>query len=121
MLGTIIGWVTGREPVVSGFTVAVLALAVAFGVDLTDAQVAAIGAVVSAGLALAVRRVVTPVAKVGPPLLLAFALAVAVPTHRDDHGGREDCERSHACSDDDFSPRFDESPVSITICPEGCW
>ncbi|MGL5910649.1 MAG: hypothetical protein ACRCZP_11650 [Phycicoccus sp.] len=52
-----------REPaLVSGFVAAAVALAIAFGLDLTDTQVGAIMAAVTALLALIVRSQVTPVA-----------------------------------------------------------
>ncbi|WP_408895954.1 hypothetical protein ACJ5H2_13640 [Nocardioides sp. R1-1] len=50
-----------REPVLVATLVgSVLALLVAFGVNLSDLQIAAILAVVNAGLAFVVRRRVTP-------------------------------------------------------------
>ena len=52
-----------REPaLVSGLVTAVVALAVAFGLDLTEEQVGAIMAVTAAVLALVVRQKVTPTA-----------------------------------------------------------
>lgn len=52
-----------REPaLVSGLVAAALALAIAFGLDLTEKQVGAIMAVVAAVLALVVRSQVTPTA-----------------------------------------------------------
>lgn len=50
-----------REPaMVLAFVQAVVALAVAFGLDLTDEQLAGILAVVALGLGLATRQTVTP-------------------------------------------------------------
>lgn len=50
-----------REPaLVSGLVTAVLALAVSFGLDLTEEQVGSILAVVAAVMALVVRQQVTP-------------------------------------------------------------
>jgi hypothetical protein len=50
-----------REPALAlGFVQCVLALLLAFGVDLTTEQVGAILAVTAAGLSLLVRRKVTP-------------------------------------------------------------
>ena len=52
-----------REPaLVSGIVTAVLALAVSFGLDLTEEQVGSIQAVVAAVMALVVRQQVTPTA-----------------------------------------------------------
>ena len=52
-----------REPaLVSGLVTAVLALAVSFGLDLTEEQVGSILAVVAAVMALVVRQQVTPTA-----------------------------------------------------------
>lgn len=50
-----------REPaLVSGLVTAVIALAVAFGLDLSEEQVGSILAVVAAVMALVVRQQVTP-------------------------------------------------------------
>ena len=50
-----------REPaLVSGLVTAVIALAVSFGLDLTEEQVGSIQAVVAAVMALVVRQQVTP-------------------------------------------------------------
>ena len=50
-----------REPaLVSGLVTAVIALAVSFGLDLTEEQVGSILAVVAAVMALVVRQQVTP-------------------------------------------------------------
>ena len=52
-----------REPaLVSGLVTAVVALAVSFGLDLTEEQVGSIQAVVAAVMALVVRQQVTPTA-----------------------------------------------------------
>ena len=52
-----------REPaLVSGLVNAVVALAVAFGLDLTEEQIGSILAVVAAVMALVVRQQVTPTA-----------------------------------------------------------
>jgi hypothetical protein len=52
----------GREPaMVAAFIGAVIALAISFGLDLTEEQVGGIMAVVSLGLGLITRSQVTPV------------------------------------------------------------
>lgn len=54
----------GREPsLIAGFVQAVILCAMAFGFDVTTDQLAAIMVVVTLGLALLVRRVVTPVSR----------------------------------------------------------
>lgn len=41
--------------------------------------------------------------------------------HEDDGNGGRDCQDAgEGCSDDDLSPRFDESPITIIICPQRC-
>lgn len=56
------GKIFGREPVlVQGVVQTVLALVLAFGVDLSNEQVGAILAVTAAVLALVTRQTVTPV------------------------------------------------------------
>lgn len=58
-------FILGREPaLVAGFVGALLSVAVAFGLDLTGEQTAAITAAVSALLAVVVRQSVVPVPKV---------------------------------------------------------
>lgn len=53
----------GREPaVIIGLVETVLALGIAFGLDLSGEQVGAIMAVTTAVLAVVIRQVVTPVA-----------------------------------------------------------
>lgn len=65
MIGKLINFVVGREPVAAGAVVtALVGLAVAFGADLTEEQVAAISAVVVATMGWLARSVVTPVRKV---------------------------------------------------------
>lgn len=57
-----------NEPVlISGFIATVLALFLAFGVNLSTDQIGAIMAVVTAGLAIAARMFVTPVNKLTSP------------------------------------------------------
>lgn len=57
-----------NEPVlISGFIATVLALFLAFGVNLSTDQIGAIMAVVTAGLAIVARTFVTPVNKLTTP------------------------------------------------------
>jgi hypothetical protein len=58
-----------NEPaLILGFTQAVLGLLLAFGVDLSSKQTAAVLAVTAAGLALAARAKVVPTRKLDPDL-----------------------------------------------------
>jgi hypothetical protein len=68
MLGKVLDFVVGREPVATGAVVtAVLALAVAFGADLTGEQTAAITAAAVAVVGFLARSAVTPVRHPEPP------------------------------------------------------
>ena len=59
-----------NEPaLISGLVSAIIALAISFGAGLSDEQVGSIMAVVTIALAIAVRFVVTPTAKVDTPAL----------------------------------------------------
>lgn len=66
MLTKLLDWVVGKEPVATGngiaaLVTAALGVAAAFGVGITTAQIAAIGALAAALAALFARRNVTPV------------------------------------------------------------
>lgn len=89
MIGKLLDFVVGREPVATGAVVsAVLALVVAFGVDLSAEQTAAIAGAVTVVVAWFARKAVTPVA--GPtehqdrgeagwaPILSIIVVAVAI-------------------------------------------
>lgn len=61
MIGRLVEFVVGREPVAAGAVVtALVSLAVAFGADLTEEQVAGISAVVVAVVGWLARKAVTP-------------------------------------------------------------
>lgn len=65
MIGKIISFVVGREPVATGAVVAaVLTVAVAFGADLTGEQTAALSAAAVALVGWLARSAVTPIRKV---------------------------------------------------------
>ena len=58
-----------NEPaLISGLVSAIIALAISFGAGLSDEQVGSIMAVVTIGLAIAVRAVVTPTNKIDTPV-----------------------------------------------------
>jgi hypothetical protein len=165
MIGKLLTFVVGREPVaVGGLVTAALALAVAFGLDITEEQLAALVAVTTALITLAQRQAVTPVARVTVPdergdvrlgvvvfailIVLAFIgllqvcddddrdgeigwQPVAARDHEDEdrnysgsrnkgRDSRGDCENSAGCSDDDASPRFDDSPVIVCLPGSTC-
>lgn len=72
MLGKLIGFVVGREPVasatgVAGVVTALFGVVAAYGVDMSPELVAAVGALVAALAGWLARRAVTPVAKIGGP------------------------------------------------------
>lgn len=66
MLSKLLNWVVGKEPVataggIAGLVTALLGVAAAFGVAITTAQIAAIGALAAAVASLLARQAVTPV------------------------------------------------------------
>jgi hypothetical protein len=66
MLTKLLDWVVGKEPVATGtglaaLVTAALGVAAAFGLSITTAQIAAIGALAAAAAGLFARRQVTPV------------------------------------------------------------
>lgn len=64
MIGKVLDFVVGREPVATGAVVtAVLALAVAFGADLTGEQTAAATGAVVAVVGWLARKAVTPLGR----------------------------------------------------------
>lgn len=68
MVSRLLEFVVGREPVATGAVItALLALAVAFGADLSGEQTAAISGVAVAVVGWLARSAVTPVRKLGGP------------------------------------------------------
>lgn len=90
MLTRVLDWVVGREPVatatgVAGLVTALLGVAAAFGLSITETQIAAVGALAAALAGFLARGAVTPVA--GPhersergsvPLALIILIALGV-------------------------------------------
>ena len=69
MLGKLVDFIAGREPVAAGAGIAAvvtaaLGVAAAFGAPVTETQIAAVGALAAAVAGWAARRVVTPVPRI---------------------------------------------------------
>lgn len=72
----------GREPaLIAGFVAILINLAISFGLQLSADQVSLMNALVTAGLALIVRQVVTPVSD--PRLAEGTSVTVVTPTGED--------------------------------------
>ena len=72
------GTIFGREPAaIAAFIAIAINLAISFGLNLTDVQIALINTLVVAGLALLVRQSVTPLAE--PKLAEGTSVTVQTP------------------------------------------